>query len=380
MMRSFAAGVGRGRGARERDRAELRLDRAAEGLARRRGRARDDRAAPHLLGIPTPEQIAPFVVYLASDESAAVTGTVFPSTPATWRSRRRSTSWARCRPATDRRFGMAAIEVDHVTKEFAGGVRRRRRCHLTVADGEFMVLVGPSGCGKSTLLRMIAGLEEVTDGTVSIGDVDVTELRAAPPRHRHGLPELCALSPHGRVARTSASDSASAGRRSGRSRGACDGGGGAARPQGLLERKPAKLSGGQRQRVAMGRAIIREPKAYPHGRAALEPRRQAPRRDARLARGAARPPCRHEHLRHPRPDGGDDAWPARRRHAGRPDRPGRRAAASLPGSGRPLRGVVHRLALDEPRRGGSSRETRSSSDSSVSASTRRAGHRLVSSA
>ena len=70
---------------------------------------------------------------------------------------------------------MAAIELDHVTKEFAGGVRAVDDVTLTVADGEFMVLVGPSGCGKSTLLRMVAGLEEVTDGTVSIGGLDVTD-------------------------------------------------------------------------------------------------------------------------------------------------------------------------------------------------------------
>ena len=65
---------------------------------------------------------------------------------------------------------MAAIELDHVTKKFAGGVVAVDDVTLTIADGEFMVLVGPSGCGKSTLLRMIAGLEEVTDGTISIGE------------------------------------------------------------------------------------------------------------------------------------------------------------------------------------------------------------------
>ena len=75
----------------------------------------------------------------------------------------------------------AAIELDHVTKSFAAGVVAVDDVSLTIADGEFMVLVGPSGCGKSTLLRMIAGLEEITDGTISIGDVDVTDL---PPAER----------------------------------------------------------------------------------------------------------------------------------------------------------------------------------------------------
>src|SRR5437588_8268801 len=68
-----------------------------------------------------------------------------------------------------------------MTKEFAGNVTAVDDVSLTIEDGEFMVLVGPSGCGKSTLLRMIAGLEEITDGTISIGDRDVTEL---PPPER----------------------------------------------------------------------------------------------------------------------------------------------------------------------------------------------------
>src|SRR6266487_4448552 len=76
---------------------------------------------------------------------------------------------------------MGEIVVDHVTKDFAGSVRAIDDVSLTVGDGEFMVLVGPSGCGKSTLLRMIAGLEEVTAGSISIGGRDVTDLA---PRHR----------------------------------------------------------------------------------------------------------------------------------------------------------------------------------------------------
>ncbi len=76
---------------------------------------------------------------------------------------------------------MAGIELEHVTKAFAGGVVAVDDVSLSIADGEFMVLVGPSGCGKSTLLRMIAGLEEITDGTIAIGDVDITEL---PPPQR----------------------------------------------------------------------------------------------------------------------------------------------------------------------------------------------------
>ncbi|HUK97894.1 MAG TPA: ATP-binding cassette domain-containing protein, partial [Gaiellaceae bacterium] len=76
---------------------------------------------------------------------------------------------------------MAGITLENVTKSFAGGVVAVDDVNLEIADGEFMVLVGPSGCGKSTLLRMIAGLEEITDGSILIGDRDVTEL---PPPDR----------------------------------------------------------------------------------------------------------------------------------------------------------------------------------------------------
>jgi multiple sugar transport system ATP-binding protein len=76
---------------------------------------------------------------------------------------------------------MATIEIDHVTKVFGNGVVAVNDVSLSIADGEFLVLVGPSGCGKSTLLRMLAGLEEVTDGTILIDGADVTDLA---PRHR----------------------------------------------------------------------------------------------------------------------------------------------------------------------------------------------------
>src|SRR5215471_12847452 len=76
---------------------------------------------------------------------------------------------------------MAGITLEHVTKAFDGGVVAVDDVNLTIEDGEFMVLVGPSGCGKSTLLRMIAGLEEITEGSIWIGERDVTEL---PPPER----------------------------------------------------------------------------------------------------------------------------------------------------------------------------------------------------
>ncbi len=156
---------------------------------------------------------------------------------------------------------MAAITLEHVTKEFAAGVVAVDDVNLTIEDGEFMVLVGPSGCGKSTLLRMIAGLEEITDGTISIGDRDVTEL-APPERDIAMVFQNYALYPHMSVRQNLGfglsvrhTPKAEIARRVG----------GVATLLGLenlLDRKPAHLSGGQRQRVAMGRAIIREPVAF----------------------------------------------------------------------------------------------------------------------
>jgi len=156
---------------------------------------------------------------------------------------------------------MAGIQLEHVTKAFVGGVVAVDDVNLTIADGEFMVLVGPSGCGKSTLLRMIAGLEEITDGTIMIGDRDVTVL---PPDHRDiaMVFQNYALYPHMTV-RENLGFGLSVRR--------------TPKPEirrrvgdvatllgleQLLDRKPAHLSGGQRQRVAMGRAIIREPVAF----------------------------------------------------------------------------------------------------------------------
>src|SRR5437588_7264324 len=156
---------------------------------------------------------------------------------------------------------MASIELENVTKEFAGGVVAVDDVSLTIADGEFMVLVGPSGCGKSTLLRMIAGLEEITEGTISIGDIDVTELEPS-NRDIAMVFQNYALYPHMSVRenlgfglsvrRTPKAEIVRRVKDVATLLGLQD----------LLDRKPANLSGGQRQRVAMGRAIIREPKAF----------------------------------------------------------------------------------------------------------------------
>jgi multiple sugar transport system ATP-binding protein len=156
---------------------------------------------------------------------------------------------------------MATIEIEHVTKVYPNGSEAVSDLSLDVADGEFMVLVGPSGCGKTTTLRMVAGLEDVTEGTIKVGDRVVNDLS---PRDRDMAMvfQNYALYPHMTVAdnigfalslrklpkseiRTKVED--------------------AARILGLTEhlrRKPGQLSGGQRQRVAMGRAIVREPAVF----------------------------------------------------------------------------------------------------------------------
>jgi len=156
---------------------------------------------------------------------------------------------------------MAEIQLENVTKVFAGDVLALDDVSLRIADGEFIALVGPSGCGKSTLLRSLAGLEDVTSGTISIGGRDVTDLA---PRHRDVAMvfQSYALYPHMsvrqnlgyglKVRRAPKPEIRRRVDEVARMLGLSD----------LLERRPGQLSGGQRQRVAMGRAIVREPKAF----------------------------------------------------------------------------------------------------------------------
>jgi multiple sugar transport system ATP-binding protein len=156
---------------------------------------------------------------------------------------------------------MSGIQLDEVTKVYPNGVKAVDAVSLDIREGEFVVLVGPSGCGKSTLLRMIAGLEDVTSGAVLIEDVDVTD---KPPQKRDiaMVFQNYALYPH-----MSVRDNLAYGlklrkmpKKDWQARVQE-----VARVLGLeelLNRKPAALSGGQRQRVAMGRAIIRNPRAF----------------------------------------------------------------------------------------------------------------------
>ena len=155
---------------------------------------------------------------------------------------------------------MAAIEITAARKSY-GAVDVLHGIDLSIADGEFIVLVGPSGCGKSTLLRMIAGLEDITSGTISIGGEIVNDL-APKDRDIAMVFQSYALYPHMNVAdnmsyslrlkKTPKEKIAEAIRNTSHILGLDP----------LLARRPKALSGGQRQRVAMGRAIVRRPKAF----------------------------------------------------------------------------------------------------------------------
>ncbi|HEV7302090.1 MAG TPA: sn-glycerol-3-phosphate ABC transporter ATP-binding protein UgpC [Tepidisphaeraceae bacterium] len=156
---------------------------------------------------------------------------------------------------------MAKVELDAVSKIYAGGVKAVNAIDLSIRDQEFIVLVGPSGCGKSTTLRMVAGLEEISEGEIRIGDRVVNDV---PPKDRDiaMVFQNYALYPHMSVYKNMAfglklrkmpkdqihkrvMDAAKI-----------------LDIEHLLERKPKALSGGQRQRVAVGRAIVREPAAF----------------------------------------------------------------------------------------------------------------------
>ena len=156
---------------------------------------------------------------------------------------------------------MASLALRQIRKTYDGGTEVIKGVDLEVRDGEFMVFVGPSGCGKSTLLRMIAGLEEISDGELSIGGRCVNDVSPS-DRGVAMVFQSYALYPHMTVAenmgfalklakRSKAEVAAAVGR-------AAE----ILQIGALLDRKPKALSGGQRQRVAIGRAIVRQPKVF----------------------------------------------------------------------------------------------------------------------
>ncbi len=156
---------------------------------------------------------------------------------------------------------MASVSYDHVTKRFSGGTLAVNDFNLEVKDTEFMVLVGPSGCGKSTALRMLAGLEEVSEGEIRIGDQVVNDM---PPRDRDiaMVFQSYALYPHMTVFDNLAFGLRMRGTPKGDIERRVNAAATILELGPLLKRKPRQLSGGQRQRVALGRAIVREPQAF----------------------------------------------------------------------------------------------------------------------
>ncbi len=156
---------------------------------------------------------------------------------------------------------MAQVTLQGVCKTYPNGFQAVQPADITIRDGEFLVLVGPSGCGKSTMLRMIAGLEEITEGTLKIGDRVVNDTDPA-DRDIAMVFQNYALYPHMTVRRNIAYGLQNRGTPKAEIAKKVDE---AARLLNLgayLDRKPSQLSGGQRQRVAMGRAIVRDPALF----------------------------------------------------------------------------------------------------------------------
>jgi|SRR5580704_3397688 multiple sugar transport system ATP-binding protein len=156
---------------------------------------------------------------------------------------------------------MAEVELDHIWKRYPDGFEAVKDMELDIRDGEFMILVGPSGCGKSTALRMMAGLEDITEGELRIGGERVNDLE---PRDRDiaMVFQNYALYPHmtvrenmGFALKLSKTPKEEMDRKVEEASEILD-------LNQHLDRKPANLSGGQRQRVAMGRAIVRDPKLF----------------------------------------------------------------------------------------------------------------------
>jgi len=156
---------------------------------------------------------------------------------------------------------MATLSLQKIKKTYPNGYAAIHGVDLEIADGEFIVIVGPSGCGKSTLLRMIAGLEQISDGTMKIDDTVVNKLEPA-QRDIAMVFQNYALYPHMSVFDNMAYGLRNRGVAKDEILRKVEDTAKILELEQLLDRKPKQLSGGQRQRVAMGRAIVRDPKAF----------------------------------------------------------------------------------------------------------------------
>ncbi|WP_176082564.1 sn-glycerol-3-phosphate ABC transporter ATP-binding protein UgpC [Martelella sp. HB161492] len=156
---------------------------------------------------------------------------------------------------------MASIEISRVSKTYTGQTRAVSDVDISIRDGEFIVLVGPSGCGKSTLLRMVAGLEDISEGTISINGRVVNTIDPA-DRDIAMVFQNYALYPHMTVYNNLAYGLKNRGTPKAEITARVQEAARMLEIEQYLERKPRALSGGQRQRVAMGRAIVRKPAAF----------------------------------------------------------------------------------------------------------------------
>src|SRR5438270_12860113 len=156
---------------------------------------------------------------------------------------------------------MAEIKLEQLTKVYPDGTKAVERLDLEIADGELVVLVGPSGCGKTSALRMVAGVEDITDGKVWIGGRVVNKV---PPKDRDiaMIFQNYALYPHMTAARNMGFALRMRKFPKGQIRERVTDAAGVLGLMQALDKRPRTLSGGQRQRVAMGRAIVREPQAF----------------------------------------------------------------------------------------------------------------------
>ena len=241
---------------------------------------------------------------------------------------------------------MAGVTLDTVRKIYAGNVEAVKGVSLGIEDGSFCVLVGPSGCGKSTLLRMIAGLETISGGEVKIGERVVNQVEPA-DRDIAMVFQNYALYPH-----MSVYDNMAYGLKN---RGT---------PKDEIEKRvkeAARILAIEPFLARKPRAVVRRPApARRHGprhraqaaglplrRAALQPRRQAARADARRDQAPPAGSRRDLDLRHPRSGRGDDALRQARGDVRRPDRAGRLPRRRLSPPRDPVRGHLHRLAAHE---------------------------------
>ena len=244
---------------------------------------------------------------------------------------------------------MATVTFEQATRVYPGSdTPAVDDFSLEIKDGEFLVLVGPSGCGKSTSLRMLAGLEEVNSGRIFIGDRDVTDVS---PKDRDiaMVFQNYALYPHMTVADNMGFALKIAGEPKDEIRRRVEEAAKILDLEPYLDRKPKALSGGQRSALPWAALLFVSRRCFPYGRAALQPRCQAPCSDPHPDRLSAAPPGYHHRVRDARSDRGSDNGPWHRGSQGRPPSAGRHPGRYVQGPCELLRCRLYRFPRYEPR-------------------------------